>query len=333
MSAIAPLSTEVSPLAGEGLWLRCAECSAEIGPIADRDDGSPIAEIQCAHCGAITHKKRGVWRTLDSHQRSQYEAFLRDYEEIRRREGRGSTHPAFYLALPFADLTGNFKQQWEIRGRSYRFLERRILPKLEVEYGKELSVLDLGAGNGWLSYRLALSGYRPVAVDLSCNAWDGLEAATHFSDVLADLFPRFEAEMDNLPFGVAQFDVAIFNASFHYSTNYAHTLREVLRCLRPGGTVLIVDSPTYSKPGSGEAMRNERKRQFETTFGTRSDALATSDFLTPEIVGELAGLGIRWERHLPWYGMRWWLRPWVARWKRRREPSQFYIYQGRTELS
>ncbi len=331
MSAIATLLTEVTRLAGEEIWLRCSECASDIGPIADRDDGSLAAEIQCAQCGNILRKKAGVWRTLDARQRARFESFLRDYEEIRRREGRGSPHPAFYLALPFADLTGNFKQQWEIRGRSYRFIERHILPELEGRYGSGLRVLDIGAGNGWLSYRLALNSCRSVAVDLSCNVWDGLEAASHFADILADLFPRFEAEMDNLPFSDAQFDVAIFNASFHYSTDYANTLREVLRCLRPGGTVLIIDSPTYKNAESGEAMRRERKLHFETKFGTSSDALPTSDFLTPEVLDELSALGIRWERYLPWYGMRWWLRPWVARWKRRREPSQFYIYQGRTE--
>lgn len=333
MPVVATISTEASTLAGDELWLRCPACSGEAGPIADWDDGSLFAEMQCAQCGTVMSKKHGVWRTLDARQRAKYESFLRDYEGIRRREGRGSAHSAFYLALPFADLTGNFKSQWEIRGRSYRYLEQHIFPELEMRYGKSLRVLDLGAGNGWLSYRLALNGYRPVAVDLSCNAWDGLEAAAHYADVLEELFPRFEAEMDSLPFGAGQFDVAIFNASFHYSINYAGTLREVLRCLRPGGTVLIVDSPTYSRAGSGEAMRMERRLQFEARFGTRSDALATSDFLTPEILGDLAGLGVQWQRHLPWYGMRWWLRPWIARWKGRREPSQFYLYQGSTEAS
>jgi hypothetical protein len=37
------------------------------------------------------------------------------------------------------------------------------------------------------------------------------------------------------------------------------------------------------------------------------------------------GLGIAWRKVTPWYGLRWALRPWVARVKRKREPSRFAI--------
>ena len=267
---------------------------------------------------------------LSGQQRLRFSTFLRDYEEIRRAEGRGSSHPAFYLALPFADLTGNFSDQWRIRGRSYRILESRLLPLLEQRHGGSFRALDIGAGNGWLSYRLALRGHRPVAVDVCSNAYDGLEAAAHYATVLPEFFARVEAEMNCLPFADGQFDVAIYNASFHYSTDYECTLREAIRCLRPGGTILIIDSPTYQQARSGERMRSERREAFGARFGTHSDSLPMGDYLTPAIIDRLAALGICWTRHLAWYGLRWWLRPAVARFRKRREPSQFYIYEGQT---
>ena len=330
-TAVATSDAGVFLTSTDDIVLRCPECSRSVGPLNHRDDGSSCAWIRCSECDAVIRKKNGIWRMLSYHQREQFSGFLRDYEDIRRREGRGSEHGAFYLALPYADLTENFSDQWHIRGRSYRFLERRLLPQLEVRHGGAFRVLDIGAGNGWLSYRLALFGHRPVAVDLCCTTWDGLGAGEHYAPLLPDMFPRFEGEMNALPFEDEQFDVAIFNASFHYSTDYAHTLREALRCLRPGGTILIVDSPTYEHAHSGEAMRLERRIQFEARFGTRGDALPTGDYITPEILERLSGLGIRWKRHLPWYGMRWWMRPMAARLKGRREPSQFYLYEGQTE--
>ena len=320
------------PSAGD-LWLRCPECSATVGAISDRDDGIVPAHIECDDCGHAVVRSNGVWRMLSHRQRLFFSTFLREYQGIRRAEGRGSSHPAFYLALPFADLSGNFSDQWRIRGRSYRFLERRILPLLEERYGDSFRALDIGAGNCWLSYRLALRGHRPVAVDVCSNAYDGLEAAAHYASVLPEFFARIEAEMNCLPFEDDQFDVAIYNASFQYSTNYERTLREALRCLRPGGTILIIDSPTYQRANSGEKMRSERHEAFAARFGTRSDSLSTGDFLTPAIMDDLATLGIRWTRHLPWYGLRWWLRPVVAKLKKRREPSQFYIYEGQTAIS
>jgi SAM-dependent methyltransferase len=315
------------------LWLRCPECFAGSGAISDRDGGLLPAQIECEECGNVITRTNGVWRTLLPPQRLYFSTFLRDYEEIRRAEGRGSSHPAFYLALPFADLTGNFSHQWRIRGRSYRFLERRLLPLLEERYGESFRALDIGAGNCWLSYRLALHRHRPVAVDVCSNAYDGLEAAAHYATVLPEFFPRIEAEMNCLPFADGQFDVAIYNASFHYSTDYERTLREALRCLRPGGTILIIDSPTYRQAHSGEKMRSERGKAFADRFGTRSDSLPTGDYLTPAVMDNLAGRGIRWTRHLAWYGLRWWMRPVVARFRKRREPSQFYIYEGQTVIS
>ncbi|HLX43713.1 MAG TPA: hypothetical protein VKR43_09780, partial [Bryobacteraceae bacterium] len=66
--------------------------------------------------------------------------FLNDYLRIRRAEGRGSDDPAYFLALPFRDLSGRLASQWKMRGETYRYFERRVL-------GREKSdVLDLGAG-------------------------------------------------------------------------------------------------------------------------------------------------------------------------------------------
>ena len=92
-----------------------------------------------------------------------------------------------------------------------------------------------------MSYRLQSQGHTPVAVDLLTNNQDGLGAATHYTERLGSLFPRVQAELDNLPFADSQFDLAIFNASFHYSENYEKTLAEALRCVRNGGMVVIAD--------------------------------------------------------------------------------------------
>jgi SAM-dependent methyltransferase len=139
--------------------------------------------------------------------------FLDDYLRIRRAEGRGSDDPAYYLALPYQDLSGKLAAQWAMRGRTYRYFEQRILPAIEREAPQKLDVLDLGAGTGWLSYRLALRGHRPVAVDILTDARDGLGAARHYFDKLDRTFPTIDAEFDDLPLPDARFDVAIYNVA------------------------------------------------------------------------------------------------------------------------
>ena len=313
------------------IWLRCPWCGAAAALIGDCDDKSQNDKQHCRNCEVAIEKTAGVWRTMTTEQRRQLAPFIRDYEFIRRKEGRCSYDPAFYLALPYADLTGNFSDQWRVRANSFRYLERRLLPQISKEYGDSLRILDIGAGNGWLSYRLTLAGHRSTAVDLCTNNFDGLEAASPFATVLERFFPRFQAAMDELPFEDAQFDVAIYNASLHYSTNYVRTIREAIRCLRAGGVIFVVDSPSYTSHQAGEAMRVERTRHCEAEFGARGRTVPSREYLTPEDLVELSTLGVRWTRHLASYGLRWRLRPWIARLMRRREPSQFYLYEGRLE--
>ena len=152
----------------------------------------------------------------------------------------------------------------------------------------------------------------------------------HYQTRLPSLFPRFHADMEHLPFQDAQFDAAIFNASFHYSEDYATTLRSVLRCVRNGGLVIISDTPWYSREESGRQMLRERRAAFLKTYGTSSDALESQEFLTDERLRDLEEeLSIRWKVHSPYYGLKWAMRPLKARLLGRREPSRFRMYVAR----
>jgi SAM-dependent methyltransferase len=245
--------------------------------------------------------------------------FLEDYGRIRSAEGRGSDQSAYYRALPFADTTGRNSSQWRIRARTFRYFAQRVLP------GGHLKVLDLGAGNCWLSFRLAELRHHPVAVDIFSDPRDGLRAARHYPV----RFPLVEADFDRLPFTDATFDLIVFNASLHYSADYARTLAEARRCLRPQGRVVILDTPVYRLRQHGQQMRAERQVLFEQQHGFRSEALRSIEFLDEPMLDQLArDLGITWKIHRPWYGLGWMLRPWKARICGRRPPSRFWILEA-----
>jgi SAM-dependent methyltransferase len=285
-----------------------------------------IVGLNCVFCGFRMETVRGVIHALRQERSKYYARFIEDYERIRAAEGRGSQAEDFYLGLPFNDATGRNSKQWRIRARSYDCLMTRVLHPLS----NRGTVLDLGAGNCWMSFRLALAGYRPIAVDLLTNEHDGLAAAAHYQKHLPTPLPRFQAEMTRLPFQSEQFDAVVFNASLHYAEDYDAAVREALRCLKAGGMLIISDTPWYSSEESGRQMVAERHAAFLRRYGTASDSVQSLEFLTDERLSELEKqLSIRWTMYSPWYGLRWVLRPVIAKLRHRREPSRFRIYAAR----
>jgi SAM-dependent methyltransferase len=257
---------------------------------------------------------------LTPEREAAFATFIQDYTHIRHTEGRGSTNPVWYRSLPFAE--GRFAPDWRIRAQSYRKLSRLI------SADHSLRIADLGAGNGWLSNRLAENGHHVAAVDLLTDALDGLGAYRHYGTT----FEVVQADFDILPFTDASLDLIIFNGSFHYSTDAGATLHEALRTLPSDGHIAIVDTPVYHDASSGAKMVREREDHFERRYGTRSDALASENYLTYDRLDRLStDLGLRWTIHTPFYGWRWHLRPLKARLRGHREPARFHVILGRRD--
>ena len=301
-------------------------------PVCRQDLEATGSDQTCSSCGFLIAQTNGIYRALSREAHERFTRFITEYQIVREREGRGSNSAEYYLALPFEDLTGRNSWQWAIRKRTFLHFENKILPRIAAEHPHGADILDVGAGNGWLSYRLALKGHHPVALDLADNCSDGLGAAANYFPHLSTPVPCFQAQMDRLPFAARQFDAVIFNASFHYSEDYLITLKEVLRSLRRPGYVIIADSPSYRRKESGEQMLTERRAEFCRKFGFASDSIASQEFITPGILSDLAEcLNLRWHIEKPWYGVEWAMRPLKAWIRRRREPSKFYLIWARVE--
>ena len=296
--------------------LRCPRC------------GTGVHTLDCPVCRFSIVIGNGIAHALPPESAAHLARFIGDYEQIRTSEGRGSESKDFYLALPYRDTTRKNRGQWQMRARSYDYIVRHLLKGSGHDRGNR--ILDLGAGNGWMSFRLALAGYQPIAVDLLTNDCDGLGAARHYQGRLPKLFPRFQAEICRLPFADEQFDVAVFNASFHYAEDGEACLREALRCVRKGGMVIISDTPWYAREESGQQMLAERREAFLRSHGTAADAIANLGYLTDERLRSMGdALSIHWDVYRPWYGPRWAMRPLIAKLRGRREPSKFRLYVAR----
>jgi SAM-dependent methyltransferase len=251
--------------------------------------------------------------------------FAREYRIVRRAEGWGSPDPAYYRALPYRDLTGRFAEIWQIRARSYDTFIEKVLSPLEARSPDPLSLLDLGAGSGWLAYRLVHRGHHAIALDILEDPLDGLTAIPRYAPQVHAVL----AEFDELPFPDERFDLAVFNASLHYSTDYVSTIRESLRVLRPRGTLVILDSPMYSQRASGDRMVKEREQRFLGRYGFASNAVPSQHYLTPERLEIVASaLGLCWHFHMPALNLTSRLSRTVNGLRARREPARFPVIVG-----
>jgi len=265
-----------------------------------------------------------------SAERSRY---LAAYARLREREGRGSGGEAELLALPYV-TTGPLASQWEVRARTYdRFVGSVLAPCARAVAPRPLRVLDLGAGNGWLCYRLSLLGHRPVALDLRMDAVDGLGAAAPYARHLPRVFERVAGSFEDLPFRSRLFDVALFNASLHYAERLSGALVEAARVVASGGRLAILDSPFYGRPETGEAMVQERRRNTRRDLGDLAEdllAVSSIEFLTRERLKEVgATLGLRFRRRRVFYPLWYEWRKAAALLGRKRAPSRFDLWESR----
>jgi SAM-dependent methyltransferase len=254
--------------------------------------------------------------------------FAAAYADHRAAEGRQLSQ-ADLLALPWL-REGPHAGQWAVRARTFEAFVGRVLEPMADMWGRTLTVLDLGAGSGWLSHRVARMGHRAVAIDIRPDDVDGLGAADRLVRHSEVKFERILASFDAIPLADRTADITLFNASLHYAVDLATVLREAHRVTKRGGKIAILDSPFYRRERSGQAMVAEKRGRASEWFGEHAETLTSLDsveFLTASRLRAASdGLNIQWRRHRVRYPLRYELRPVTAVLRNRRTPSRFDLW-------
>ena len=207
-----------------------------------------------------------------------------------------------------------------------------VMPLARAAGARPLRVLDAGAGNGWLCYRLTRLGHDAVALDLRDDDIDGLGAAAGYRDELERMFASVAAAFETLPIRSRIFDIVVFNASLHYAQTLHAVLSEAVRVTTSGGRLVILDSPFYAVESDGVAMVTEKHAQAVARFGERAGdllGLPFIEFLTRQRLHDASvGLPLQWRRHRVRYPLWYEARPLIARLRRRRAPSRFDVWEA-----
>jgi ubiquinone/menaquinone biosynthesis C-methylase UbiE len=273
------------------------------------------AAATCATCQQTFARREGIWRFLPQSRACEFADFLREYQTVRADEDWGAADADYYRTLPHVGKDDPQRNIWRIRARSFE----RLLTL--IGNGGPVKILDVGAGNGWLANQLGRRGHTVAALDLADDSHDGLGARVHY----AASFETYQAEFDRMPFGEAQFDMVIFNAALHYARALSVTLREARRVMRSDGSIIVMDSPFYSRPSSGAAMLAEREASFAHKYGFNRQ-VRTIGFLTrADLEQSAAEAGLEmdiWAEDNRWAARL--RRTWIER-RTGREPARFPV--------
>jgi SAM-dependent methyltransferase len=109
---------------------------------------------------------------------------------------------------------------------------------------KDARILDLGCGAGVLSEKLLASGYRVTSADYSEDMLELTRKRLAAAAAAPEAVVR--ADILNLPFEDASFDVVICMGVFGYFDDVDRALAEVRRVLKPGGRFFMSIRNTYN---------------------------------------------------------------------------------------
>ncbi|MGR3310795.1 MAG: class I SAM-dependent methyltransferase [Candidatus Brocadiales bacterium] len=307
-------------------FLVCPYCQERL---VSRDN-----QLHCQRDGKVFYCQDGIYRLLTKEREEFFRSFLEKYTLVRKNEGWGGNNMEYYMSLPYKDITGRNNSIWRIRAKTFDTAVRHLQQRLSLS---DLNVLDIGAGNCWMTRYFSQWGNNVVAIDINLDENDGLKAGQVYINNLNLNFVRAQAEIESLPFTNEYFNLVIANGSFHYATSYDRAIREIKRVLKKNGIFIIIDSPTYTDPKSGMQMVAERAKQQERDYGIRhntatadSSPTSQSGFLVhDEIEPLLNNCGFEVQILKPFHGILWTLRPVKAKILGSREPATFPVIIGK----
>ncbi len=209
-------------------------------------------DLLCPECGTLIDKQtlacinnhsygfdENVFVLLENSVKNYIDIFTARLHEIRKKEKFHHVAPAEYYKLPYTN-NKEFKHEWRLRKYSFRTLNSLIKNR-----GLK-TVLEIGPYNGWLSNRLAGSGFEVTSVDYFADELDGLKASRYYDN------KWFTIQMDlrDLSIIKSKFDLVVVNHALQFFKNYNEIIKQAKEILERNGMLVILGLPFFANPNA-----------------------------------------------------------------------------------
>lgn len=182
------------------------------------------------------------------------------YISLRSHEKRVYTDEEV-LWLPEVSKEHIHKKEWRIRKASCQRLSKYLNNKKRA-----LTILEVGCGNGWLSYHLSQVP-SSIVIGLDVNLYE-LEQACRVFAAIPNLH-FIHSDLNDLESG--KFDIIVFAASIQYFNSLSAVVKESLARLNEGGEIHIIDSHFYFQNEVGDARQRSRQYFQNSGFNKMDD--------------------------------------------------------------
>jgi len=142
-------------------------------------------------------------------------------------------------------------------------------------------VVDLGCGFGWAARWFRQHGASSVlGLDLSRNMIQRARTETADSAIEYRI-----ADLDTLALAQADFDIAYSALTFHYVQDFGRLVREVHKCLQPGGhLVFSIEHPIFMAASHAHWISDEQGRKTWPVNGYAREGERRTDWFAAGVL-------------------------------------------------
>ena len=237
----------------------CPSCRGPLEVQGESDETEIKAGLLLCKQEGLTYPiAKGIPQLILPSRKQRVEQLVKDITRVRNVQGLAIDDWSYYLHLPYPDkdhskygllakpsTASPLYRHWMSRARTFESLHDYI------RFEEGITLLDLGAGSGWLSNRLS-NRFDTIAMDIDTGPHALLASQAFLSQ--GKHIERCQGELANIPLQDKTVDIAILNSSAEFE-DLSLIGPEVKRVLKPNGTIYIADSPVFeTSQGHGKAV-------------------------------------------------------------------------------